>query len=77
MNNLIDNILENISICNTIEAKKLNTKVIVRMVISRNRLLPTSQSISSIYHRMGIISGHSMLSLVITRSIMAQQNLCR
>lgn len=36
MNNLIDNILENISICNTIEAKKLNTKV---LVIPQSRLM--------------------------------------
>lgn len=36
MNNLIDNILENISICNTIEAKKLNTKIIV---IPQSRLM--------------------------------------
>ena len=36
MNNLVDNILENISICNAIEMKKLNTKVIV---IPQSRLM--------------------------------------
>ena len=42
MNNLIDNILENISICNTIEAKKLNTKVIV---IPQSRLMDSLHKI--------------------------------